>query len=91
MVFWNQAAAAITGFAGLDVVGRPAPEALETLMPAGAGRGDQVQGAELQTGHGALVRARHKLGHELQVMTRALALRDGLGERIGMAAVFRCV
>jgi diguanylate cyclase (GGDEF)-like protein len=47
-----------------------------------------VQGAELQTGHGALVRARHKLGHELQVMTRALALRDGLGERIGMAAVF---
>ena len=28
VVFWNQAAAAITGFAGLDVVGRPAPEAL---------------------------------------------------------------
>jgi diguanylate cyclase (GGDEF)-like protein/PAS domain S-box-containing protein len=88
VVFWNQAAAAITGFAGLDVVGRPAPEALETLMPAGAGRDDQMQGAEAQTGHGALVRARHKLGHELQVMTRALVLRDGLGERIGMAAVF---
>ena len=34
------------------------------------------------------MRARHKLGHELQVMTRALALRDGLGERIGTAAVF---
>ena len=34
------------------------------------------------------MRARHKLGHELQVMARVLVLRDGLGERIGTAAVF---
>ncbi len=88
VLFWNQAAAAISGYAGVDVVGRPAPEALETLMPAGTGSGDPVQGVEAQTGRGSLVRAKHKLGHELQVMTRALLLRDVLGERIGMAVVF---
>ena len=88
VVFWNQAAAAITGYAGVDVVGRPAPEALETLMPAGTGCGELAQGMDPQTGRGTLVRSKHKLGHEVQVMTRALELRDGLGERIGMAAVF---
>ncbi len=88
VVFWNQAAAAITGYAGVDVVGRPAPEALATLMPAGTGRGELMSGAEAQTGRGTLMRAKHKLGHEVQVMTRALVLRDGLGERIGMAGVF---
>jgi diguanylate cyclase (GGDEF)-like protein/PAS domain S-box-containing protein len=88
VMFWNQAAAAISGYAGVEVVGRPAPEALETLMPAGTGRGELVQGVDPETRRGTLVRAKHKLGHEVQVMTRALVLCDGLGERIGMAAVF---
>ncbi len=88
VVFWNQAAAAITGYAGVDVVGRPAPETLEALIPAGWGRCDKMQGAWAETGRGALLRTKHKLGHEVQVMTRAMVLRDGLGERIGMAAVF---
>ncbi len=88
VVFWNQAAAAITGYAGVDVVGRPAPEALETLMPARTGCGELAQGVDLQTGRGTLVRSKHKLGHEVQLMTRAVGLRDGLGERIGMAALF---
>jgi diguanylate cyclase (GGDEF)-like protein len=38
--------------------------------------------------HGFPVHARHRLGHELSVMTRVLVLRDGLGGRIGMAVVF---
>jgi diguanylate cyclase (GGDEF)-like protein len=40
VVFWNQAAQAITGYPALDLVGRPAPEALKPLLesccPAGA-------------------------------------------------------
>jgi diguanylate cyclase (GGDEF)-like protein len=75
VVFWNQSAAAITGYMGVDVVGRAVPEGLELLLPTNAGRGMPV-------------RARHKLGHEVQVISRALVLRDGLGERIGMAALF---
>ena len=34
------------------------------------------------------MRTQHKLGHELQAITRVVALRDALGERIGTAAVF---
>src|ERR1700691_4574714 len=32
VVFWNQAAQAITGYPALDLVGRPAPEALKPLL-----------------------------------------------------------
>ena len=35
VVFWNQAAEAITGYAGLEVVGQATPEALEPLVPEG--------------------------------------------------------
>jgi diguanylate cyclase (GGDEF)-like protein len=31
---------------------------------------------------------RHKLGHEMKAITRVVVLHDGLGERIGTAAVF---
>jgi diguanylate cyclase (GGDEF)-like protein len=75
VVFWNQAAAAITGYQGVEVMGRPACEEVALLLPKTAGRGTPV-------------RAKHKLGHKVQVMSRALVLRDGLGERIGMAALF---
>ena len=35
VVFWNQAAETITGFAGMDLLGRPAPAALKPLLGAG--------------------------------------------------------
>jgi diguanylate cyclase (GGDEF)-like protein/PAS domain S-box-containing protein len=88
VVFWNHAAEAITGYAGAELLARPVPEALEPLAPAGLWRGELQPGAEAQTGRGALVKARHKMGHEMQAITRVLVLRDGLGERIGTAAVF---
>ena len=31
-VLWNRSAEAITGFLGLDLVGRPAPDSLEALL-----------------------------------------------------------
>ena len=75
VVFWNQAAAAITGYQAVDVMGRPVCGEVAALLPTIAMRGTPV-------------RAKHKLGHEVPVMSRALVLRDGLGERIGMAALF---
>jgi diguanylate cyclase (GGDEF)-like protein len=75
VVFWNQAAAAITGYQGVDVMGRPPSAEVAALLPPVTGRGTPV-------------RAKHKLGHEVQVMSRALVLLDILGERIGMAALF---
>lgn len=84
VVWWNPAAEAITGFAGMEVLQRPIPEMLEPLLQNGPRPIELVHHA----GRGTLVRVRHKLGHEVPVMARALVLRDGMGERIGMAAVF---
>jgi diguanylate cyclase (GGDEF)-like protein/PAS domain S-box-containing protein len=88
VVFWNQAAVAITGYAGADLVERPVPHGLGPLAPERALQRELQPNAEVQTGRGTLVKARHRLGHELRVIARVLVLRDGLGERIGTAAVF---
>jgi diguanylate cyclase (GGDEF)-like protein len=92
MIFWNQAAQAITGYAAMDMVGRPAPEALKGLLDgcdlasaAEPGAGPR-HGPE--TGHGFLVHAHHKLGHDVSTMARVLVLRDGMGKRIGAAVLF---
>ena len=88
VLFWNHAAEAITGYAGVDLVGQAIPEAIEPLAPGSASHGALQPGANSRTSHGAMVRARHKLGHEMKAITRVVVLRDGLGERIGTAAVF---
>jgi diguanylate cyclase (GGDEF)-like protein/PAS domain S-box-containing protein len=83
VVMWNQAAEAITGYAGAELLTREVPRPLGGLLQESAG--------PIELGHpgrGALVRLRHKLGHEVSVMARALVLRDGLGTRIGVAAIF---
>ncbi len=83
VAFWNQAAEATTGYAAVEVMGRTLPHGLESLAPQCA-----LQKQQTEPCCGVLVNARHKLGHEMQVMTRVLVLRDGLGERIGIAVVF---
>jgi diguanylate cyclase (GGDEF)-like protein/PAS domain S-box-containing protein len=88
VVFWNRAAEAISGYPRMELLGRSAPETLKLLQPEGLRQDDLLPGAEPQAGRGVMVKARHKLGHEVQTITRILALRDGLGERIGTAAVF---
>jgi diguanylate cyclase (GGDEF)-like protein/PAS domain S-box-containing protein len=88
VVFWSHAAEAITGYASGELLGQAIPEALEPLAPERLRMGDVQPGAEAQTGRGALVKARHKLGHEMQAIARVLVLRDGLGARIGTTAVF---
>jgi diguanylate cyclase (GGDEF)-like protein/PAS domain S-box-containing protein len=88
VAFWNRAAAAITGFTSTDLVGRPVREALEALSAGGARQWVHDAGAQAPTGRGSLMKLRHRLGHELPVMARMLVLRDGLGGRIGRAAIF---
>ena len=87
IVFWNRAAEAITGHASADLLARPAPEALEPLLGRGRDPGPQ-EDSQPDTGHGALVVARHRLGHPVQAIARTLMLRDGLGKRMGAAVVF---
>jgi diguanylate cyclase (GGDEF)-like protein/PAS domain S-box-containing protein len=83
VVLWNQAAQGITGYTAIDVLSRPIPEGLEALFEEElVDRG--TAGASRRT----LVRARHKLGHEVPVIARFLELRDELGERIGGVALF---
>jgi diguanylate cyclase (GGDEF)-like protein/PAS domain S-box-containing protein len=88
VVFWNQAAETITGFAGMDLLGRPAPAALKPLLGAGQQLSEQDLGVESQSGRGILIHLEHKLGHEVAAMVRTLVLRDEMGGRIGLAAVF---
>jgi len=88
VVFWNQAAQGITGYAAMDMLAQPLPEGLEALFDEARRKEDETAGMTQTEVRRALVQARHKLGHGLPVITRVLVLRDGLGERIGAAALF---
>lgn len=83
VTFWNQAAETATGYPAVEVIGRAAPHGLESLGPESA-----LLKRLNEDRRDVLVNARHKLGHEMRVMARALVLRDGFGERIGTAMVF---
>jgi diguanylate cyclase (GGDEF)-like protein/PAS domain S-box-containing protein len=87
VAFWNRSAEAITGHAAGELVARPASEVLEPLLVSQR-PGEQEPCLGAQPESGALVHLRHKLGHDVPTMMRALVLRDGLGGRIGLAAVF---
>ena len=88
VVFWNRAAEAMTGYSGAEVVGRRLSEALE---PLALGRDCDPHTEPRdgpQPGRGSPVHAQHRMGRDLPAMARRLILRDGLGARIGTAAVF---
>jgi diguanylate cyclase (GGDEF)-like protein len=83
VMVWNQAAEAITGYAGMELLSRPVPGALALLM-TGLQTGDQ----EASAGAGVMVHVEHKLRFDVLVTMRLLVLRNDLGGRIGTAAVF---
>lgn len=91
VIFWNQAAQGITGYSAMELLAQPIPEGLEPLLRE-RNRDEDCRANTEMGGRGALVQvrhqARHKLGHGVPVILRTLILRDGLGERIGAAAVF---
>jgi diguanylate cyclase (GGDEF)-like protein/PAS domain S-box-containing protein len=84
VVWWNRAATDMTGYTAIELRERPLPETLEPLLQNGPRPIEIVHPA----GRGLLLRLRHRLGHDLPVIARALVLRSGLGARIGIAAVF---
>ena len=88
VIFWNQAAQGIMGYAAIELLAQPIPEGLEPLLLERNRNEDSRAVAEQPEGRRALVHARHKLGHGLPVISRTLVLRDGLGGRIGAATVF---
>jgi diguanylate cyclase (GGDEF)-like protein/PAS domain S-box-containing protein len=88
LAFWNRAAEAITGYAGVNMLGRPMPETLEPLLHWSPPCGAPELESRPQSGRGFLARTRHKLGHDVSVMARILELHDGLGGRIGTEVVF---
>lgn len=81
IVFWNQAAAAMTGYDAAELLGQPVPEALLPLFAA-------AHQENARPGGGTLTRPRHKLGHDLPAIARQRVLRDELGEPIGAAILF---
>jgi diguanylate cyclase (GGDEF)-like protein/PAS domain S-box-containing protein len=87
VALWNRAAETITGFASAEITGRGVREMLDALLLGGAQHWISQTDAE-KPRHGLLVQVRHKVGHEVSVMARALVLRDGLGARIGTGVVF---
>jgi diguanylate cyclase (GGDEF)-like protein/PAS domain S-box-containing protein len=88
IAFWNRAAEAITGYAGADLLARPVPGALDPLMPVELQASETEAAAGAQASRRVLVHLQHKLGYDVPAMMRILVLRDGLGGRIGTAAVF---
>jgi diguanylate cyclase (GGDEF)-like protein len=88
VVFWNHAAQAITGYSAIDLVGRPAPDALKALLEGVGPDGHCEPGHSTDKSHGLLLHARHKLGHDISTLARTLVLRDGLGHRTGTAVLF---
>ncbi len=88
VVFWNRAAEAITGYASAGMLGRPVRDALEELVVGGAHQWTRQTNAETQPGRGVLLHVHHRLGHTVPAMVHVLVLRNGLGARIGAAAVF---
>jgi PAS domain S-box-containing protein/diguanylate cyclase (GGDEF)-like protein len=86
VVFWNRAAEAITGYAGMELLGRTIPDPMESLVLDAALQENLPPGP--QPSHGTLARVRHKLGHSFDAIARRVNLRDGLGGPIGTALVF---
>ncbi|HEY1985457.1 MAG TPA: diguanylate cyclase [Terracidiphilus sp.] len=88
VVFWNRCAELMTGYTGADVVGRDIPGGLEPLTLSAGGERHAEPRNGPQPERGSLVHAKHKHGHDVPAIARSVILRDGMGSRIGIAAVF---
>jgi diguanylate cyclase (GGDEF)-like protein len=88
VLFWNQAAQAMTGYTAIELVGRPYPEELRALVEPTDPGGDAGQAAQHHAAHGTMCYIRHEQGHDVATLTRHLVLRDGLGHRMRTEILF---
>jgi diguanylate cyclase (GGDEF)-like protein/PAS domain S-box-containing protein len=88
VVFWNRAAEAITGYSAIDLLSRPIPPLLEPLLLDAALQDNAAPGSGPPSLRGSVVHVLHRLGHDVQAISRRVVLRDALGERIGTAVAF---
>ncbi len=89
VMLWNQAAQGITGYAAIELLDRPIPEALEPLLANGIGV--EHPPGSVPESRRSVAQARHKLGHSVPVIANMLVLFNALGERIGAAVLFHPV
>jgi len=99
VLYWNPAAAAMTGYSGADLLARPLPIDFYTMD---RGRNAAQDKTEDETGDGTgqttgwtdrpvLVLLRHCEGHVLPAMLRRTPLRNALGRRVGTLLRFHPV
>ena len=84
---WNHAASAMTGFAAVQVMGRPLPESLQGLM-APSKTNQPVENETQESIHSGVVHLRHENQQDVAVQAQMKVLRDALGRRIGIAVSF---
>ncbi len=82
VAFWNREAVSLTGYAAVQLVGRPLPEALQALIAPVSGE------AQDEPSHSGVVHLRHQDLKDVAVMAQTRLLRDSLGRRMGMAVGF---
>jgi diguanylate cyclase (GGDEF)-like protein len=85
--FWNQAATSITGFASVQIVGRPLPESLQGLL-APVTSESAVAKAANESSHSVVVHLRQENLQDVAVQAQTRLLRDSLGQRTGLAVSF---
>ena len=103
-LFWNHAAAAVTGYRGADLLARPLPVDFYRMDRHHRGAQESTRSAtlidETEDGSGqavgwtnrpTLVHLRHSEGHVLPAMLRRTPLRSALGRRIGTLLRFHPV
>ena len=88
VILWNMAAQSMTGYSANEVLTQPLPDGLKSFLQAESSSHQPRPSADLQRERRALVRMRHKLGHDFAVFTRIVDLSNTLGERIGCVATF---
>jgi diguanylate cyclase (GGDEF)-like protein len=88
IVCWNRAAETMTGYLGADLLARPIPRHLKTMIQTVPGQEEQDVDVAQQPESEIMVRVPHQLGHEISLVVRTILLRDQVGARIGTAVIF---